>query len=808
MGTLALRPGVVELDASLSNLNGLTTREVSYFWRMASVPNPSGVTSPFSPPIQNASQVRAWFSARTPGIYVVELILVTDKQASTKPIQKRIEILNLAPKVELENSLVGLVNQPVLLDGRRSTDPNGDTLSWRWVQSSGPSILLQKQSNPALGLTSEFQSVSELTVDRVGRYVFELIATDPGGLNSRQQTSILISSQTEVFPLASAGADVVVRAGEYFNLRGDASRAKTAGASLIYLWEPISDSSSSLLPQKCRNQTYTVFSQNEESAVELVKAKPRIRIPSAGLYGFSLRVSELGRGLESNPDCVQVQVLPVNRNISLPNPQVFSQPIRVQASSSNVNFSLVKVLESGGGVYKTPVNHNVTMDASESYIAPLAPLISISESAEATIRSTFNCLHGSGPYPYLWKQTMGEAVVLKPLQSNCSKVSFAPVNVGVYVFELVLHSRVDGVVYPSLPRSMIVVVNDNFNEIPTSTPTSGINAVENNFIPYIVAPQASVGVAGRYTINPTCVDEDLQSIGNKTAFGEWNYSQADLRSCSSLGLSCRFTQMEGPPVQISGSSCSPEVLFTTGSYRFLIQAFDGIHYSLPVDWYVSVPAPNQAVPQADAGVSRTVTLGTQATLNGSLSISTVRDFEYLWRQRDGFPVILNQSDTVSPSFEPLQTGQYVFDLRISEPNGLISLPSEVTVIVQPSLSTVGESSTGNTQVLAQKALEEGGGGGGGGCFVVTAASGSSHSWVVVSLSQFRDRVLMKTVSGQNLVQIYYEYSPYLAEMVAQSPVFRILMLVFLIPLAAFWAFGLKFLLLLTLFLTIRLVIRK
>jgi uncharacterized repeat protein (TIGR01451 family) len=72
-------------------------------------------------------------------------------------------------------------------------------------------------------------------------------------------------------------------------------------------------------------------------------------------------------------------------------------------------------------------------------------------------------------------------------------------------------------------------------------------------------------------------------------------------------------------------------------------------------------------------------------------------------------------------------------------------------------------------------------GNGSSCFIATAAYGSAMHPHITALQNWRDRVLLRNTTGRALVDLYYRYSPPIADVIAERPALRTAVRVLLWP---------------------------
>jgi hypothetical protein len=103
-------------------------------------------------------------------------------------------------------------------------------------------------------------------------------------------------------------------------------------------------------------------------------------------------------------------------------------------------------------------------------------------------------------------------------------------------------------------------------------------------------------------------------------------------------------------------------------------------------------------------------------------------------------------------------------------------------------NSAGNSSYSNGANATTATSSSGGGGGGDGCFIATAAYGSSMDSHVGILREFRDSFLLNNSMGKAFVQLYYTYSPPMADFIAKHANLRAMVRLSLLPVVGMsWA---------------------
>ena len=217
---------------SVVNLDGTKSTDsdgapLTYTWSFVSLPTNSTaqISSPRSPTPS--------FVADKPGTYIVQLV-VNDGNSNSQPSTVTITTGNTPPVASAtcsvcsgSNGTVAL-NSLIQLDGSKSTDADGDTLTYQWSlntsQAPGSKAVLSATNivNPTF------------TVDVQGTYVAQLTVSDGAYQN---QATVTITTSAILAPTAYAGPNQTIQAGSNVQLSGSGSDPQNL--ALTYSWSLI-----------------------------------------------------------------------------------------------------------------------------------------------------------------------------------------------------------------------------------------------------------------------------------------------------------------------------------------------------------------------------------------------------------------------------------------------------------------------------------------------------------------------------------------------------------------------------------------
>ncbi len=116
----------------------------------------------------------------------------------------------------------------VTLDGRASSDPDGDALTYAWAQVSGPAVTL----DDPVGDTPSFVAPAVTSAQPL---VFRLTVSDPWAAGAPAETTVTVENSLNEAPEADAGTDVSANEGDLVTLYGTGS-GDPNGDPLTYLW--------------------------------------------------------------------------------------------------------------------------------------------------------------------------------------------------------------------------------------------------------------------------------------------------------------------------------------------------------------------------------------------------------------------------------------------------------------------------------------------------------------------------------------------------------------------------------------------
>ena len=173
--------------------------------------------------------------------------------------------VNSAPTARAGSDQTLLGGTIVMLDGRMSSDPDGDSLRYAWTQTGGPSVSLSGRNTTQPTFTAPAGTTANTVL------TFQLLVTDPGGLSDSDTCRVTIPAviETNDPPVAEAGTNQTVISGAGVTLDGSGS-TDPEGQTLTYQWRQTSGTAVQLASANRARASFTAPLVNTGQQVTLI----------------------------------------------------------------------------------------------------------------------------------------------------------------------------------------------------------------------------------------------------------------------------------------------------------------------------------------------------------------------------------------------------------------------------------------------------------------------------------------------------------------------------------------------------------
>jgi MYXO-CTERM domain-containing protein len=543
----------------------------------------------------------------------------------------------------------------VTLDGRGSSDPDGNPLAYTWSQTAGPAVALKGANTSQPTFTApEVTASTTLT--------FQLTVSD-GTLSATDTVSISVREVNRA-PVAHAGNDQTVDERGNVTLDGRGS-ADPDGAALTYAWTQTGGASVALSGGTTAQPSFIA---------------PEVTASTA--LTFQLTVSD---GTLSASDTVVINVRNVNRA-----PMANAGPDNTVDERGNVTLEGAASSDPDGDALTYTWNQtggpSVTLSgantASPTFGAPEVTAttvltfrltvsdstLSATDTVSITVRNvnrapvvdagadqtvnerTSVTLDGRGSFDpdsgttltYAWSQTGGPPVTLSG--ANTAQPTFTALEVTAattLTFQLTVS---DGTLSAS---DTVVISVRNANRAPTANAGNDQTVDERSTV----------------TLNGGGADPDGDT------------------------LTYTWTQLSGPAVTLTGGNTAqptftaPEVIGSS-VISFSLVVSDGTDSSTADRVVITVRNVNRA-PTVNAGNDQTVDEGAAVALSGSGTDPDGDTLSYTWTQAAGTPAGLSGATTAQPSFTaPSVTADTVLTFQVTVSDGTLSATDTVSISVR------------------------------------------------------------------------------------------------------------------------------
>ncbi len=351
---------------------------------------------------------------------------------------------NDSPIANAGADVVNVKPGTVVLDGTASYDPDGDPLTYLWVQISGPAVALTGAETANPSFTAAVGNV----------YVFKLKVADPSGQPSWDEVSV--STLLNQGPVANAGADRTNVAPGLVILDGTASYDPDNGP-LTYLWTQVSGpgvaitdaetptpsfnaAANSVYVFKLKVTDSTGASAYDEVSVSTIQNRAPVAVAGPNLTGVGAGVIYLNGSASYDPDgdAITFQWTQIGGpGVTIEGAATATPHFTVDAGK-NYAFRLKVTDPSGLFSYSDITISTVSTGVNTPPVA-FAGFDQIFYANPGTVT-----LNASGSYDpdgdsvtFRWEQVEGPAVTLDSPTSPVTTFTTAP-GIGGYVFKVMV----------------------------------------------------------------------------------------------------------------------------------------------------------------------------------------------------------------------------------------------------------------------------------------------------------------------------------------------------------------------------------
>ncbi len=537
----------------------------------------------------------------------------------------------------------------VILDGSRSSDPNGSIITFDWA-------LQQKPDGSQAELNNPTSPNPDFLIDQPGTYAVKLTVSDSNQQNS-DPDQVHIST-TNSPPVADAGSDQTTQLNQTITLDGTGS-GDVDGDALGYLWE---------LTRKPANSQAML---SDETA-----PRPTLDIDQTGEYVVTLRVNDGQVDSEADLVTIKPDNTPPTANAGPDHSAQTGNNVVLDGTRSTdvdgdaltYKWSLSTVPENSQANIDTPNNLKpiFNIDQTGTYVAQLIVNDGQINSNPDTIRINTENSRPTARAGDDQAITVGEQVVLNGSNSGDPDSD-------TLMYNWSIQSRPN--------NSTATLTNPTTDQPGFTADIAGTYVIQLIVNDGVLHSEPDTTVASTINTRPIAIPEAMQtvSVNDLVALNAGNSTDAD-----SDILSYKWALLIKPETstaEITGTTIvNPGIeLDQPGIYVIQLIVNDGELYSKPAT--ITVEAKDVTL-TANAGPDQHVSLDDVVILDGSNSTGTTNGtLTYQWtilQKPNGSNVTLTDRTIVNPQFTVTDNGNYLVELIVSE-NSVASAPDTVLI---------------------------------------------------------------------------------------------------------------------------------